>query len=244
MEFNPSVNHHENAKNMEKRKNSLTVQREILEKELGSLYEKEIHALPKLDLSSLPKDCTCLVIMDMINGFVKEGNLQSPHIANIIPSVVQSADYFTKQNMPIIAFADQHDENSPEFEIYGKHCVKGTSECEIIDELKEVCKEQMLVIPKNSINGFLEEPFQHWLKKNLHIKNYVVTGDCTDICINAFAESLRSYLNMKNLSDSRVLISSNTTATYDAPGHNEKFKHFESLIELKSKGVEIFSKTI
>jgi hypothetical protein len=49
---------------------------------------------------------------------------------------------------------------------------------------------------------------------------------------------------MKNESNARVLIPSDSTATFDAPGHNEKFKHFESLIQMKSKGIEIYSKTI
>lgn len=53
---------------------------------------------------------------------------------------------------------DSHQKSSQEFITYPPHCLKGSEESEIIEELKIIGGYQL--IEKNSTNGFLEPDFQ------------------------------------------------------------------------------------
>ena len=90
-----------------------------------------------------------------------------------------------------------------EFNSYPKHCVKGTSESEIIEELKPYAER---VIEKNSTNGFLSAGWQDFLKASLSdYEDIIVIGCCTDICVLQFALCMRTWLNDQNLSG-RVIV--------------------------------------
>lgn len=221
---------------------TLQKERERLQNQLVKVYKREIDKLPELKIDDFSKDNTALIIVDMIEGFTRIGNLKSPRIEGKISHIAEIAAKCKKAGIKTIAFADEHGEDSPEFKTYGPHCIKGSKECEVVQEIREAAGAGMLRIAKNSNNGFLEEEFQQWLKANKDIKNFIVVGDCTDICVSAFSESIRSYLDRENIMNGRVLIPESAVATYDAPWHNGDFKHYDSLINMKERGVEIFSK--
>lgn len=223
--------------NIEKK---IDIKKEILQNQLAKIYKSEIESLPKLNIENFSKDNTALVIIDMIEGFTRIGNLKSDRVEKKIVPIANLAKEFTQKEFKILAFADQHDENSPEFDVYGEHCIKGSKECEVVQEIKDVVKDNLLVIPKNSNNGFIEDAFQNWLKVNENINNFIVVGGCTDICIDVFSNSMKSYMNQKN-KKGVVAIPESLVATYDIPGHNGEFKHYEALVNMKEKGIDIYS---
>jgi nicotinamidase-related amidase len=149
----------------------------------------------KLKLSSLSKEDTVIVVMDMVNGFAKSGALYSKRIEGIIPNVVKYVssmkDYYK------IYIKDSHTEDSVEFLSYPPHCIG--LESEVIEELKSIYDDKTTVISKNSTNGFFSTGFKSWFEKNEDIvNNYVLVGNCTDICIMQFAVTLKVYFNEKN----------------------------------------------
>ena len=86
----------------------------------------------------------------------------------------------------------RHQKNSKEFESFPKHCILGTEEVELIDELKPYEKD-MKLIRKNSTSGFVTEEFQKYLKENENnLEEIIITGCCTDICIINFAKTFYS----------------------------------------------------
>lgn len=123
-------------------------------KALDALEEmkKFLEERPDLDIKELNSKETVLVIVDMINGFCKEGNLSSPRIKALIPETERILRLCKENEIKAIAFADSHSEDSPEFSSYPSHCVRGTWESEVVDELKEVA--ELKIINKNSTNGF------------------------------------------------------------------------------------------
>ena len=177
----------------------------IIQESIKTLTEivEALYSKPSLLLEELPSNNTALIIVDMINGFAKEGALQSPRVKDIIPSIVSLSVKCVHSNIQKLAFADAHTDASPEFESYPPHCVVGSSESEIVDEIKDVGGYRL--IPKNSTNGFLEEAFQNWLEDNAHIDHFIVVGDCTDICIQQFAVTLKTWFNKAN-KKSRIIV--------------------------------------
>lgn len=204
-------------------------------KALGEMYDM-LAKLPMLRLKDLQAGQTALVIVDMINGFTREGALKSSRIEELIPEIVELAKKCDKSGIAAIAFADNHAEASPEFDAYPPHCVAGTSEGEIVDEIKEAGGYKL--IPKNSTNGFHEAEFQEWFMENQQINNFIITGDCTDICIQQFAITLKTWFNMNNRK-SRVIVPINAVETYDLGLHNGDLVNAAALYNMMINGIEV-----
>lgn len=191
--------------------------------------------LPVLNIGALKPKNTVLVIVDMINGFVREGALKSPRAEALIPDIVKLSKACSELGINKIAFADNHTSSSPEFESYPAHCMTGTSEAEVVNEIKEIGGYKL--IPKNSTNGFLEEEFQQWLEQNTQVDTFIVAGVCTDICVQQFAITLKAFFNMRN-KKGRVIVPLNAVDTYDLAVHNGDFMNVMSLYSMIGSGIE------
>lgn len=176
---------------------------------------------------------TVLVIVDMVNGFVKEGKMASPRLKKIIDPILGIKSICDENGIKTIAFCDCHTKDSIEFLSYPRHCVNGTKECEIIDELNGV-----YVINKNSTNGFLEQEFLKWQNENNDICNFIVVGDCTDICVKQFAITLKTWFNMNN-KQCRIIVPIDAVDTYDSDLHNAEFINAVSIYDMMQNGVEV-----
>lgn len=207
-------------------------------KTLGDIYDL-LSNVPSINLKDLPSEKTAFVIVDMINGFAREGALKSPRVEAIIDVIANVSKACDKLGIKKIAFADTHTDKSPEFGSYPVHCIEGSSEAEVVDEIKSV--GGYLLIAKNSTNGFLEDEFQNWLKNNPEIDNFVVVGDCTDICVNQFAVTLKTWFNKQNKS-SRIIVPSNAVDTYDLGAHNGDLMQVMALFSMMGNGIEIVNK--
>ena len=101
-----------------------------------------------------------LIVVDMVNGFVREGVLHDDNISRIIPRQIELIEEYNNENELIIFIKDTHEINSTEFKRFGgtTHCLKGTSEAELVDELKVYeGRENTLSIEKNS-TSYMEAP--------------------------------------------------------------------------------------
>ena len=74
-----------------------------------------------------------LIVVDMINGFVEEGAMADKYISHIIPEI----EKLIQENKEVIFIKDCHNKDCAEFKSYPEHCIKGTKEAEIVDELKK-----------------------------------------------------------------------------------------------------------
>jgi nicotinamidase-related amidase len=190
-------------------------------------------------LKDFLKENTVIVTVDMVKGFVNKGMLSSPRINSIIDAIV---DLNKRSNgYKKIFFLDEHEENSSELTTYAKHCIKGTEESELIDELntEEVIGKDATMISKNSTNGFHAPGFKEWLEKNEDIiENYIVVGCEADICVSHFVTTLKTYFNEKNL-NKKIIVPINGIETFDFETHDGDLMKIISLWEMKSNGIEI-----
>jgi nicotinamidase-related amidase len=202
---------------------------------LGEVFDM-LAKLLTIQLKNLQGEQTALVIVDMVNGFAREGALKSPRVEGLIPEIAELSKACDELHIRKIAFADCHTKASPEFDAYPAHCMIDTAEGEIVDELKEI--GGYTLIPKNSTNGFLEEVFQKWLKENEHINTFVITGDCTDICVQQFAVTLKTWFNMQN-KKVRIIVPINAVETYEFGLHNGDLMNVMALYNMIINGIEV-----
>ena len=190
-----------------------------------------------LNIKDLEENKTVLIIVDVINGFIEEGKMADNRIQSIIKPIIDIKLECDRRGIKTVAFADCHNEASVEFLSYPIHCLKGSRESEIVDELKSIGVNH--VIEKNSTNGFLEPEFLEWLKNNDKIDNFIVVGDCTDICVQQFAITLKTWFNMQNR-HSNVIVPLNAIETYNSDVHNATLMNVLSLYNMMQNGINIF----
>ena len=136
-----------------------------------------------------------LIIVDMVNGFVKDGPMADNFINNITPNIINLIQEFNKNEDEIISIQEGHSNNSKEFESFPPHCILGTNEAELIDELLPY-KDNMKIIRKNSTSGFVTKEFINYIEENkTDIQEIVITGCCTDICVMNLALPLKHFIN-------------------------------------------------
>lgn len=143
----------------------------------------------------------CLVVVDMVNGFVREGMLHDEKIAEKLDRQIELIKEVKAEGELIVFIKDTHDNNSAEFERFGDmpHCLKGTIEAELVDELKEFeNNEDTISIEKNSTN-FMEAPdFRLLMELQQNMNEFDIVGCCSDICVFDGAMGLAGYLDQWN----------------------------------------------
>lgn len=203
-----------------------------------AFMKQDLNDLKSITLDELnaTKENTAVIFVDMVKGFYNKGPLANENVANIIKPLVDLNEK-TKDYRKIF-FIDSHEENSVEFNSYPRHCVRGTEEEELIDELllSEGFKNpNTKIIKKNSINGFHCEEFKRFINEE-EITNFIIVGVCTDICVKNLTISLITYFNEKNMRR-KIIVPQNMVETYDASFHNREFWNLTALFEMKANGV-------
>lgn len=172
------------------------------------------------------------IVIDMINGFTREGALYDPNIENLTPKI---ANFLAKKpdNKDIFFVCDAHSEYDLEMQVYPIHCLKGTYESEIDNQLQEFVLEQNIVY-KTTTNGFWDFP----VKKLQKYDAIEVVGCCTDICILQFCLTLKTFFN-KLGDDIKIIVYSDLVDTFDSPTHNREKMHNNALELIKNAGIEV-----
>lgn len=201
---------------------------------LSGIYDM-VAAAPGLSWEEV-KAPAALFVVDMINGFVREGVLQSPRVERLIPRIKDMMEKANKRGLQIVAFADNHPEHSPEFGSYPQHCLSGSSESEMVDELRQAAPYTL--VRKNSTNGALSAEFQRWWAEHQEIQTFILVGDCTDICILQLALWLKAAANELNRYV-RVVVPIDATETYDLGLHQGDLMHLLALYNMSMNGIEI-----
>lgn len=164
-----------------------------------------------------------IYVIDMINGFCKEGALHDKKILDIVPNIIKLLE--ESPNDQRIFITDSHNAECAEFTVFPPHCIKGTNESQVIHELQPYCD---CIIEKNSTNAThvmnLEEELQG-------VDEVVITGCCTDICVLQFALTIKTWCNQNN-KKMVINVMSDCIATYDIPGIHDAKEYQEFAIKL------------
>ncbi|MDA3062657.1 MULTISPECIES: cysteine hydrolase family protein [unclassified Campylobacter] len=166
-------------------------------------------------------------VIDMVNGFAKFGAMADPNIAKIAPAIASQI----RRSAGVHFICDAHGERDLEMKRYPAHCIEGSPEAEIIDELSEFATPQNTT-KKRSTNGF------YALDKAIlsEFDRFVITGCCTDICVLQFALALRTYFNENDINKD-IVVPTECVATYDAPNHEREYYEKCALNLMRNAGI-------
>jgi nicotinamidase-related amidase len=210
--------------------------------------------LQPLSLATLTQSdpgATGIISVDVIKGFCTVGPLSSPRVNQIVQPITQLFQLAWEQGVRDIALPqDTHPEDAVEFGQYAPHCIRGTEESDTVDAFKALpFFDQITIIPKNSINARLAPEMDAWVRARSHIKNWIIVGDCTDLCTHQLAMHMRLAANQDQQQGVRVILPVNTVDTYDMPvetarqygivPHDAEFLHLVFLYNMMLNGIEI-----
>lgn len=199
-----------------------------------------------------------LIVVDVQNGFTREGALASPACEEVIPNIVKVVEQPDFDNGLVIFTRDSHVTNDREFEVFPEHCVEGTSEQEIVDELQPFLKEAIRFEPTDRADRVIpsaEELAREWDRlatpnglraRVIDKRRYsalfetrlgtlidvrgITEVDIVGICTDICV--LHTAADLRNR-DIKVRVISDATATFDAPGHNYKEAKENALAHIK-----------
>jgi len=206
-----------------------------------------------------------LIIVDEVNGFAKVGGgnlapqVPNEQVSKMVWETNNLAQSFVDKEMPILALLDTHEPGKPE-PPYPPHCELGTGEEELINELKWIENEPLAtLVRKDCINGFIgafqadgSNAIIEWVNEN-NVKNVLVVGICTDICVMDFVLTILSARNHGMLHGLKeVVVYDKGCSTYDLPrsvakeiglpisaSHPQDFTHYMGLYFMASRGAQL-----
>jgi nicotinamidase-related amidase len=137
---------------------------------------------------------TAVLIVDMQNDFVKPGGaLANPAAKEMVPRIASLLELARQSGARIAYTQDSQVEDDPEFEVWPEHCLIGTWGWEIVSELEPQPGD--LICRKNRYDGFYGTWLDHFLGHVWGVRNLVIMGTVSNICVlhTAASAGLRYY---------------------------------------------------
>jgi nicotinamidase/pyrazinamidase len=112
--------------------------------------------------------------------------------------------------------------------MFPPHCVVGTDEHELVEELRRFEPDAAAVIQKRRYSAFFDTELENVLEQ-LEPDEVQVIGFCTDICVLHTTSDLRNR-------DYEVVVRKDGCETFNAPGHDNQevnrwaLAHIESIL--------------
>lgn len=156
-----------------------------------------------------------LIVVDMVNGFVRKGVLHDEKIAEVVPRQLEIIKKAKTKGDLIVFIKDTHDKNSTEHKRFGEHhCDRGSGEEELIDEFKMMENDENTISIEKNSTSFMEAPdFRGVVLEATNIKKVEVVGCCTDICDFNGAMGLANYYDQWNR-DVAIEVHTDAVATF------------------------------
>ncbi len=129
-----------------------------------------------------------IIVVDMLNGFLKEGKLANQGARRIIPNIVDLLQRKKEQGWKTIFLADNHKKDDLEFMMFPEHCVEKTDETAVIIELS---KFVVYYVPKTRYSGFFKTNLEEILGDE-DPREIIVVGIYADICVLYTVADLRN----------------------------------------------------
>lgn len=176
-------------------------------------------------------------IIDMVKGFVNEGAMHDEYISHTEDEQVQLIESLLKEKQGVALIGEWHPEDSVEFLTYPVHCKIGTSEVDFVNSLQKY-EDKVHVYRKNSTNAIFAPGMIEDLEKMKNLKEVIIGGCCTDICVLHFVLSLKTYFNQMNR-NVKIFVVESTTETYNAPNHSREEYNEIGYRLMKQNGIEV-----
>jgi nicotinamidase-related amidase len=203
-----------------------------------------------LKQSGGPEHCA-LVVVDLLEGFCREGPLASDPVKELIEPIRSLLVTAHRAGVSKFYFpSDCHSADSPEFDSFPPHCLEGTKQSEIVSELTALeFSESFVRVNKGSISSLIGTDLPQQLSVQ-GVRTIICVGDCTDLCLYHLAVGLRFWANAHG-DVWRIVVPQDLVATYDmsvatalevgALPHPADFLSDVFLYHMELNGVEVVS---
>ncbi|MCY4090616.1 MAG: cysteine hydrolase [Caldilineaceae bacterium] len=142
----------------------------------------EVPDIPWKTRVALPAQNSAVIVVDMQNDFVKEGgSLVVPAAAATLENVQTLLASARSAGVHIAYTQDSHVEGDPEWDIWPRHCEVNSWGWEIVAELAP--QKEDLVCQKSRYDGFYGTPLEHFLTNVWQVRNLVIVGTVSSICV-------------------------------------------------------------
>ncbi|MBU5419754.1 cysteine hydrolase [Acetanaerobacterium sp. MSJ-12] len=204
--------------------------------EAAKQVEGSLRDLPTAHLDEFPAEGTVCAVVDLNVGFCRQGALASPYADAVVPRAAALARACAERQIYTLAYTDCHRDDSPEFSAYPPHCVKGSGEEKVVEQIAAV--PGIKIVEKASTNGFL-----NWYIKELldryEVGHLIVTGCVTDICVYQLATTCKAYANVEGR-ELDVVVPLDCVDTFDIPGvHGRDFYNAVFAASMQANGVRL-----
>lgn len=139
------------------------------------------------------KPASALLIIDMLNDFIKQGgSLVVPGAERIIPVIRETLEAARRARVPVIYVSDAHLPDDSEFEVWPSHALHDSWGGEVVEELSP--REGEYTIMKRRYSAFFGTDLDLLLRER-GIRHLYLTGVLTNICIYATSldAAMRGY---------------------------------------------------
>ena len=182
-----------------------------------------------------------LVVIEMVKGFVDEGTLAAPSIKRVIPRQLELLEEYKNDENGLNVFVrDTHDEDSVEFKTFPPHCLRGTAEVEVTDELRDFT-EDAADFEKNSTNFMLAPGVMEFFENLTSLEKVAFVGCLSEVCVKNAAITARNYFDQTNR-DVEVGVYADAIDTFDAPGHDADEVTAQALKDMAANGVKVYER--
>ena len=179
-----------------------------------------------------------LFLIDMNIGFCEEGALADPSIKEIVPNIIPIIREILEQGEGFFVVNDKHTKDSVELKRYPEHCM-GDKESKTIKELAIYEEYANKVFYKNSTCALFAPGVIETLLEMTNLKQVIITGCCTDICIQNFAISLRNFFDELNM-DIEIIVPKDAVETYNIPNiHDRKENNERAYTVMENTGIKL-----
>lgn len=166
-----------------------------------------------------------LFLIDMNNGFCEKGNLADPTIKTIVPNIIPIIRSVLARGEGFFIVNDKHNNESVEFKRYATHC-DNEEESRLIKELAIYEEYATKTFYKNSTCALFAPGMMEMLLQMKNLKRVIITGCCTDICIQNFAIPLRNFLDQFNM-DVEIIVPKDAVETFHIPNVHDRTEYNE-----------------
>jgi nicotinamidase-related amidase len=170
-----------------------------------------------------------VLVIDMLKGFCQPGHplFCGDSAMKIVPNVKRLLQAESARGSRIFFVADSHRPDDREFELFPPHCIQGTPESEVIEELAGIPGER---IEKQRYSAFFNTPLEEKLD-TLKPSGLVVCGVCTDICV------MHTVADARNR-DYTVEVPVDCVTSFDPEAHKWALSHMQKILGARLTGVE------
>ena len=149
--------------------------------------------------------------------------MEMRHAGSVEP-VRRRAEHEKAQGAAVFFTQDTHVPDDREFDMFPPHCIEGSGEELVIDELADLAAEAVAV-KKRRYSAFFETDLAHRLAV-LAPEEVIVMGDCTDICV------LHTTADARNR-DYGVEVPGDCVASFDSDAHAWAVGHLQNILGAK-----------